>query len=249
MLSYRYLSSKLTVRNMPIGVIAILAPLIVYYTIGLADFARKNRDNALRVAASTEVSGLLFNASAHLAAERALVEVAFARDEPVDAATAKKVKHHRHMAHTKNEAVLGRLGGDFAFALTSGEFKEMEAAHDAVMALRPEVDRTLADGRMRRDPALAGEWRRESARLTAAIERLVTAIEFRPDEALNAIQAQYAMRRALWAVGEYLGHERISSAVSSRAARTCLPMICRGRPLSREGRASLEQSRSLCAPP
>ncbi len=214
-----------TVRGSLLAILAILTAIIVYYTVGLTNYARFNRDNAVAMSRSNAMSDIILEAAVALAGERETTRRALAigtAGGEIPAALGDQISAYRSVADAAVREILEYAAEADSRSSQASLSGEIEKARGELADRRRRVDAALLRGGTLADGDLAGEWAPAVSRLIETTQQLRRVLEFRPDDQrygdlLYGIQALAVFENEVWAVNEYTAREiaLLDSAISA----------------------------------
>lgn len=234
-----------TIRHLLFVLIFVLSVIILYYTIGLAVEAYKNRENAVAAAWSNRAADLVLETSSALAGEREAIEIGLAtlaRSGAMRRDLLRSVERHREAARDGVRRILeqGRKT-DYVVGSRTALLDAVRSRHANVEDVRRRVDEAFRTGSALPGGGLLDDWSTAVSALLAALGDYRAAITFRADRRLDMahpfawIQANTMLKQATWSIQEFTARERteIANAISGGRALTPRQLQrigeCRGR--------------------
>lgn len=195
--------------------------------------------SAQAMRANNEIGDLFLASAGSLASERGMTNTAFAGAASAGPATVAKILEHRQRADEALEAALEQLQRSSDFKDKNAMIAKVRQDHEALKALRRDIDGQLAMEGAARNPEIQSRWVPTVTALIMSSQHLRIDAQVTPSSALARTQIVLDLRQASWVVSEYAGRERaaIGGAVA-RGARLDESMLAT---LS-EYRGRLEQS-------
>ncbi|MEE8444114.1 MAG: HAMP domain-containing methyl-accepting chemotaxis protein, partial [Alphaproteobacteria bacterium] len=214
-----------SVRNSLLAIIALLTPVIIYYTVGLGLNAVYKRDNAVDAMTSTLGGNLLLDAAAKLAAEREAVDKIMGNSILSAGATGQRGQVRELMADTE-KAVRKSLKHVADTGQTAGielQLGKARLAHETLRGLRRKVDLAMEKAGALEKKKLAAEWSAMSTGLIDTLARLRAATASHPDDRLDysplftRLRSLASVRQSAWIVAEFTAREStlLDSAISN----------------------------------
>ena len=209
--------SIITVRRSLVAIVAVLAPVIIYYTVGLALAAMDKRDNAVAALTGTTHGGLLMDASMKLAAEREAVEQALGNSLLSASASAagqrEQIRVLMHETETAVQHSIDVAGRSLRTTDNSKLLREVSQSHERLRRLRQNLDSLLQQNGAIRDNDQAKAWTAASTELIDVLSRLRMAVAFFPDDRLDfsplfaRLRSLAAVRQEAFLLSEYTARE------------------------------------------
>jgi methyl-accepting chemotaxis protein len=207
--------ARKAVRNSLILIVLALSGIITYYTIGLAQFAVNNRDNASAAAATSEIADSLLVLSGALARERRTIELSV-ESRVLSLSYKKRLERltGEHDASRQAYAKVVELLADDRLSQVDGEVKRRFLAQgEELDRMREEVDVLMGRSITRSNAEVPRRFVRALTELISIAREIRNASDYRPPDALHLIQANQQLHDAIWVIEENLHHERSQLAV------------------------------------
>jgi methyl-accepting chemotaxis protein len=214
------LKLKITVRGSLIAINVLLVAIVITLTVGSALEARRTMADADRVLSNNRTADLFLESAGDWAMERGVTNAALAALTPVAADRRSVIDQRREAADRALEAALQALAGEPEFAGRDALVSKAKSAHQAVAALRQQVDRALGQPQAQRDGEVVRRWVPQMTALIMTSQHLRQVSQYRPETIESQIQMLRDLKQALWVMSEYAGRERatIAAAIDSGSA-------------------------------
>ncbi|MDR6754960.1 methyl-accepting chemotaxis protein [Mycoplana sp. BE70] len=166
---------------------------------------------------NNEIGDLFLASAGSLASERGMINTAFGKSASAAPETVAKIAEHRRRADEALEAALERLKNSPDFKEKDEMISKVRQDHDALKALRRDIDGQLAVDGAARNPEIQGQWVPTATALIMSSQHLRIDAQVTPSSALARTQIVLDLRQAIWVVSEYAGRER--AAIGGAIAR------------------------------
>jgi len=193
----------------------LLLSIVVAFVIGLLYAASANllsawdtMHSARIMQHNAEIGDRLLSSAALLAIERGVTNTALSAEAATDPVTITRIAELRQSGDEALKAVLGRLVGDADFAGRDALIRNVRQNHEALVALRRDIDRQLPLSAGARDAGVVAQWVPAVTSLIMSSQDLRIAAQDVPATALARTQIMLDLRQAMWVVSEYAGRER-----------------------------------------
>lgn len=158
--------------------------------------------------ANNDVGNLFLDSAGSLAAERGATNAALGSSAVIDEQKRSQIAELRRKADDALAGALAAIEAQADFNGRSALLARVRADHDAVVALRRDVDTQLARSGLERDAAVVGKWVPTATALIMSSQKLRTAAQIVPASALARTQIMLDLKHATWVMSEYAGRER-----------------------------------------
>lgn len=157
---------------------------------------------------NNEIGDLFLASAGSLASERGMTNTAFGKSASAAPETVAKIAEHRRRADEALEAALERLQSSPDFKEKDEMISKVRQDHDALKALRRDIDGQLAMDGAARNPEIQSQWVPTVTALIMSSQHLRIDAQVTPSSALARTQIVLDLRQAIWVVSEYAGRER-----------------------------------------
>ncbi len=192
-----------------------LLVILSLFVIGLLSLAALNLNAAWTqmtaaqsMRSNNDIGDLFLDSAGSLAAERGVTNAALGAASAVDEQHRSQIAELRQKADGALASALEAIEAQADFTGRSALLAKVRADHDALVALRRDVDAQLALGGLERDAGVAGKWVPAATALIMSSQQLRTAAQVIPESALARTQIMLDLKHSTWVMSEYAGRER-----------------------------------------
>ncbi len=157
---------------------------------------------------NAEIGDLFLSSAGSLAAERGITNAALAAASAADPDMIAKIAELRRRGDDALTSALKKLRDGVDFAGRDALTASVRQGHDALIALRRDIDRQLPLPASGRDSNILARWVPAATALIMSSQDLRIAAQEVPATALARTQIMLDLRQAMWVVSEYAGRER-----------------------------------------
>ncbi|CAG0980772.1 Methyl-accepting chemotaxis protein II [Rhizobiaceae bacterium] len=192
-----------------------LLVILSLFVVGLLSLAALNLNSAWTqmtaaqaMRSNNDIGNLFLDSAGSLAAERGVTNAALAGTSAIDEQIRSQIAELRRKADGALAGALDAIEAQADFNGRTALLAKVRADHDAVVALRRDVDAQLALGGLERDAGIAGKWVPTATALIMSSQQLRTAAQVIPASALARTQIMLDLKHSTWVMSEYAGRER-----------------------------------------
>jgi len=192
-----------------------LLVILSLFVVGLLGLAALNLNSAWTqmtaaqaMRSNNDIGDLFLDSAGSLAAERGVTNAALGAASAIDEQHRSQIVELRRKADGALDSALQAIEAQADFNGRSALLAKVRADHDALAALRRDVDAQLALGGLERDAGVVGKWVPAATALIMSSQQLRIAAQVIPSSALARTQIMLDLKHSTWVMSEYAGRER-----------------------------------------